>query len=328
MKKRIITVLIIVPLIAAVLLLFYLNNTPDPAAQDKALSIEVIVKSTDFSGFPFWNVVRQGVLTAAEEFKVKTAIHGPFAETEIDRQIEMIREAASRKPDALVIAAADYTRLAPIAEELKKAGIPIITIDSFIDSTVPLSRIGTDNFAAGEKAGQALTEKIDAGGEVAVISYVKDTSSQIDRERGVRSVLEKSFTIVGTWYCRGDMEIAKQQTAEVLEAYPNLKGIVALNEQSTVGAADALAEISGHAPVTLVGFDNSAQVIQYLEQEIISATVVQKPFNMGYLGIKLAVEAVQGNKIEPVIDTGSITITKENMYTSENQKLLFPVQQE
>ena len=52
---------------------------------------------------------------------------------------------------------------------------------------------------------------------------------------------------------------------------------------------------------------------------------MQKPFNMGYLGIKYALDAIKGEKIPAVIDTGAVVITKENMYTSENQKLLFPV---
>jgi ribose transport system substrate-binding protein len=53
-------------------------------------------------------------------------------------------------------------------------------------------------------------------------------------------------------------------------------------------------------------------------------TVIQKPFTMGYLAVKTALEAVSGHKVAPVMDTGSEFITKENMYTSENEKLMFP----
>ena len=57
---------------------------------------------------------------------------------------------------------------------------------------------------------------------------------------------------------------------------------------------------------------------------MIQAIVVQKPFNMGYLAIKTAVQAANGREVEPLIGTGSAIITKENMYSRENQKLLFP----
>ncbi|MNP85086.1 hypothetical protein D3C76_1846650 [compost metagenome] len=53
-------------------------------------------------------------------------------------------------------------------------------------------------------------------------------------------------------------------------------------------------------------------------------TVIQKPFTMGYLAVKTALEVVSGHKVAPVMDTGSEFITKENMYTSENEKLMFP----
>lgn len=76
--------------------------------------------------------------------------------------------------------------------------------------------------------------------------------------------------------------------------------------------------------VKLIGFDNSMEEISYLEEEVFQATIVQKPFNMGYLAVKAAVELIEGKKVQPQIDTGSETITKQNMYASDKQKLLFP----
>jgi ribose transport system substrate-binding protein len=73
-----------------------------------------------------------------------------------------------------------------------------------------------------------------------------------------------------------------------------------------------------------VGFDNSSSEVQLLENEIMLGTVIQKPFTMGYLAVKTALEVVSGHKVDPVMDTGSEFITKENMYTSENEKLMFP----
>jgi len=78
----------------------------------------------------------------------------------------------------------------------------------------------------------------------------------------------------------------------------------------------------------LIGFDNSPPIIQFLENGVIQAIIVQKPFNMGYLGIKSAVDTINGTAVDAVIDTGSVCITRDTMYTSENQKLLFPVNRE
>ena len=101
-------------------------------------------------------------------------------------------------------------------------------------------------------------------------------------------------------------------------------GILALNEVSTVGAGRALRDLSLGGKVRLVGFDSSLFEIKLIEEGILDATVIQQPFNMGYRSVRAARDAVDGRKPETFIDTGSILITAENLYTPENQKILFP----
>lgn len=72
-------------------------------------------------------------------------------------------------------------------------------------------------------------------------------------------------------------------------------------------------------------FDNSKEEIQLLESEVIQGIIVQRAFEMGYLGITLGIETARGEYAEPYIDSGFKLVTKENIYTEENQKLLFPV---
>ena len=199
MRKLIIIFLLATAAASIIFLIFYSNYSPNRSRTTgtENISIAVIVKSSDFEGFPFWNVVKQGAETAAADFQITSTVIGPFSETQIDLQIAMIQEAVKRKPDAIVLAAADYKRLIPIADEIWDAGIPLITIDSFIDSNKPLTRIGTDNFSAGELAGNTLLNIIGQGKSLAIISFVKETSSQIDRERGARERLSGSEQILG-----------------------------------------------------------------------------------------------------------------------------------
>ncbi len=324
-QKQIISLLAVVTIAAAVVLITFVNQKPARSAAVEHINIEIILKSTDYTSIPFWDVVRQGLETAAEDIQAQISISGPKAETEIDRQIQMVYEAMAREPDAIILAAADYKRLISAAEDIVSSGIALITIDSFIDSDLPVSRIGTDNYTAGLKAGHIMKDYISEGSQVAIISYVKESSTAIDREKGVRESLGEYADIIGTWYSGGNVKIASEQTVSVLKDNPDLKAIISLNEPSTVGSARAL-EFSGReSEIVLVGFDNSSPIIQYLEQKIIQAIIVQKPFNMGYLGVTFAADAVNGKKIPEVIDTGSEIITKDTMYTSENQKLLFPV---
>lgn len=287
--------------------------------------IVIVFKSLD-EGMEFWEVVRAGIDVAAKEFGVKVDVAGARYEREVSRQIEIIEEVITQKPDAIVLAAADYNKLVPIAQKIHKSGIKLVTIDSGINSDLPESFIATDNVHAGIKAGQELALLIEEGSSVAVISHVKGTATAIDRETGVREGLKSSSVakVYDTFFSDNSQEKAYNIAKELLTTKPDIKGIVCLNETSTVGAARAIKELGLSGIIKLVGFDSSIDEVKLLEEGVIQATIVQNPFNMGYRGIEMAVKAIKGEKISKRIDTGSIVVTKDNMYTSENQKLLFP----
>ncbi|MFC4597374.1 substrate-binding domain-containing protein [Cohnella hongkongensis] len=291
----------------------------------KTPNVTVVIKSVS-KEMEFWGVLTEGVHAAAKEFGVNASVVGPQRETDIDVQIDMLHQVVQQKPDVVLMAAADYNRLVPLVEEIDKAGIPLITIDSGVNSRIPKSFIATDNVEAGKKAGRKLAELLEGSARVAVISYVKETATQIERERGVREVLEAEgrFEIVGTYYSNGDEQIAYETTKKLLSEYPDLKGVVGLNEPSSVGAGRAIKDMGRGGEVMLVGFDSSIDEVRLLEEGVIQAAVVQRPFNMGYLGIKTAVDLLAGRKVPASIDTGSIVITKANMYEEENQQLVFP----
>ena len=110
----------------------------------------------------------------------------------------------------------------------------------------------------------------------------------------------------------------------MLAEYPDMNMIAGLNEYSSVGAAKAVKDMGLADQIRMVGFDSSIEEIQLLEEGIFDAIVIQKAFNMGYLTIEKAILAAKGEPIPEQVDSGSELVTKENMYTEENQKLLFP----
>ncbi|GIO96605.1 sugar ABC transporter substrate-binding protein [Paenibacillus lautus] len=291
---------------------------------------KIIVGVKALDEIEFWRVLIEGVNTASREFGVDVSVVGPSQEIEVDLQIQLLEEAVKQKPDAIVMAAGDYNRLVPVAESIRKAGIPLIMIDSAINGDYAQSLIATDNVNAGQKAGKELSSLLPAHAKVAIVSFVQGTSTQIEREQGVRSILEQrsGTEIVGTYYSEGKEERAYEITKKLLLERPDLNGVIGLNEPSTVGAGRAIRELGMVGKVKLVGFDSSVKEVKLLEEGVLQSTIVQKPFNIGYLGIKTAVSVIEGDKISQNIYTDSVIINKDNMYTEENQKLLFPFVEE
>ncbi len=297
------------------------TNELDP----KVRTIIYVPKTIDTS-IEFWEVMKQGVATAAKEFGADVHTVGTDTELDVDKQIQLLEQAMEEKPDAIILAATDYYRLVPVAEQIKAAGITLITVDSGLNGGVSESFIATDNYEAGRKAAQKLIENIHSDDQVAIMNFVQGSATAIEREKGVRDALSQNGVnlVQDTLYSNGSSKKAYQLTVDLLKNQPQLKGIIGLNEPSTLGAGLAIMDMGLKSKVKLVGFDNSSSEVQLLENETMLGTVIQKPFTMGYLAVKTALEVVSGHKVAPVMDTGSEFITKENMYTSENEKLMFP----
>ncbi|MEK4348861.1 substrate-binding domain-containing protein [Paenibacillus sp. FSL P4-0184] len=296
-------------------------NDLDP----KVRTIIYVPKTIDTS-IEFWEVMKQGVATAAKEFGADVHTVGTDTELDVDKQIQLLEQAIEEKPDAIILAATDYYRLVPVAEQIKAAGITLVTVDSGLNGGVSESFIATDNYEAGRKAAQKLIENIQSDDQVAIMNFVPGSATAIEREKGVRDALSQNGVnlVQDTLYSNGSSKKAYQLTVDLLKNQPQLKGIIGLNEPSTLGAGLAIMDMGLKSKVKLVGFDNSSSEVQLLENETMLGTVIQKPFTMGYLAVKTALEVVSGHKVAPVMDTGSEFITKENMYTSENEKLMFP----
>jgi ribose transport system substrate-binding protein len=174
--------------------------------------------------------------------------------------------------------------------------------------------------------GRAMASYLPEGGKVAVIQHMLTTTTGIERTRGVLDALNEAgnIEILGSFCCDNSTEQAQTITTELLSADPEIRGFVCTNEVCNVGAANALVELGMGGRVYVVGCDNS-QRIQFLEQNIIQAIVTQRPFNMGYVAVQQAVRVANGEQTDDFVEVSCVLITRENMYTQENQKLLFPV---
>ena len=106
----------------------------------------------------FWQAVKAGADKAAAEFGVTVTFEGPETETQVDRQMDMLAAALSRKPDAIGFAALDSQAASPLLQQAKDANIPIIAFDSGVDSDIPLTTVPTDNVAAAALAADKMAD--------------------------------------------------------------------------------------------------------------------------------------------------------------------------
>lgn len=301
--------------------LWYWKKSRDAA---RPLNIVLIQKALDDTDF--WTSVYLGGQTAAEEYNVNLTVEGPENEREIDAQNQMILDAIAARPDAIVLCPCSTDQTVPYAEQIEQAGIRLVLADSTMDQPMGSAVVATDNYAAGYKLGSYMKQFVKADSVIGIVGHVKGSSTAVGREAGFRAGLGEAGTQVAEIvFCDSDSDKAYEQTKDLLKKYPSMDLIVGLNEYSAVGAARAVRNQGKTETIHMGSIDSSIKQIQFLESGVFDALVVQKPFNMGYLSVETAVDVTRGRKTETSIDSGSELITKENMYTQENQKLLFPV---
>ncbi len=311
------------------MLYILLLTAVDPASQQDQLrdrEITVVLKSVEHP-MDFWDVVMTGMEEAARESGVQLTFTGPPHEHMVDLQIDLFYHAVIQNPDMIILAAGDYDLLRPPVGYAHAHGIPVLTMDSAVNSRLPVGFVATDNIEAGRKAAAAMIDVLNRRGigrdaNIMIMSHSEGTATAIDREAGVRQGLEE-YRIAGTWYCDIDYQIAYDLTREIVNTH-SIDAIIGLNEVATVGVADAIYDMGLAGSISIVGFDNAAREMALLEAGVLDATVVQRPFNMGYMSIKQAELHLLGRTVEPFINTGSIVITRENMFQPEYQEVLFP----
>jgi len=278
----------------------------------------------------FWLTVRAGADAAGKELSANIIWQGPSKETEIDKQMSIIEDMISRKVNAIVMAACDEKALIGTIEKAIKAGIPVVTIDSGVSSELPVSFVATDNVAGAKAAAKELARLIGNEGEVGLIPFVPGAATSEMREQGFKEGIGEipAIKLAATLYSQSDSAKAMNVTQDMLTANPSIKGIFVANEPGAIGAAQAVRAAGKAGQVKLVAFDASDEEIATLKDGTFQALVVQNPFQMGYLGVKAAIDHLEGRPVEKRIDTGVTIVTMENFNNPEIQKLLYPLKQQ
>ena len=157
-------------------------------------------------------------------------------------QIPFLNAAIAKKPDAILIAPTDKSALIAPIQRAVDAGIPVITVDTFITKPIAFTNISTDNLAGGRAAADALVKAIGGSGEVAGISVNPGISTTDQRQQGFEQELKKypKVKYLGTQYCNDDQTKATNLTSALLAGHPNLKGVFAMNVVSGNGVTAAV----------------------------------------------------------------------------------------
>lgn len=298
---------------------------PDTPEKRGKPVIAVIPKGTTHV---FWKSIHAGARKAAQECGAEIIWQGPQKEDDRKMQIELVQNFISRGVNAIVLAPLDEVALVRPVRAAVKRKIKVIIIDSGLKSDAYTSFAATDNYKGGKLAAQHLAKLLKGTGNVMMMRYAEGSASTMKREQGFLDGMKEyapEVRLVSINQHGGvTAESAFQVAQNLLNKYKNLDGIFCPNESTTFGMLRALQTSGKAGKIQFMGFDTSESLLNALKKDEINGLILQDPFKMGYLGVKVAADALQDKKVEKRIDTGVTLVTKENLNEPAIKKLVNP----
>ncbi|MCR4689702.1 MAG: substrate-binding domain-containing protein [Saccharofermentans sp.] len=284
----------------------------------------VVIGKSDYSAF--WISVASGARAAAAEYNLDMNFVAPESEENFEAQNAMIRAAITGGAKAIIFSAIDYNGNADAINEAIAAGIPVIVIDSDVNSDGVVCRIMTDNYMAGRMAGEQAVANNPGELTVGIVNYDINSANGQQREQGFCDAVRESGRVkdIYTVNCVSTEDSAYEGTCELLAEHPEINTIAALNELMSLGSGYAIRDLGLEDEVDIYAFDSNAISVSMLETGEIDGLVVQNPYAMGYLGVETAYNIMNGHGVQSgKIDTTTIFVSESNMYDIDIQRMIF-----
>jgi len=296
----------------------------------KSYTIAVIPQG---STHEFWKSIHAGAMKASRDLgqsgtQVSIIWKGPLREDDREQQIQVVEGFISQRVDGMVLAPYDSHALVRPVEEAAGAGIGTVVVDSALETPKIVSFVATDNHKGGELAAETMAKLLGGKGKVLLLRYAEGTASTHAREEGFVEKL-KSYPginlISSNQYAGPTRDTAKRASENLLTRYGDqIQGVFTPNESSTAGMLLALEDENRAGKVKFIGFDASDDFVDAMRKGELNGIVVQNPFAMGELGVKIMADHLAGKPVEKRIDTGVMMITPDNLETKDAQALLHP----
>lgn len=293
---------------------------PEAAAQTKTLAW--IPKSTNST---FWLAVKRGAEKAGGELGYEILYVGVQDQTNIAGQVNLVHDMVVRRIDGILIAATDAKALAPAVEKAIEAGVPVITLDSGVDSDAPYAYIATDNIGAARLAAETLAKLIGGKGKVGDIGITAGSQTGREREDGFLAGIKAfpDIEVLPVQYSACDPAKSLNVATDMYTGNPDIAGYFGACDGGGTGAGQLVKQKGLKGKVHVVAFDSSPEELQLFKDGYIDALILQDPFQMGYRGVYAMEKVLKGEKVVPKkVEIPAQVVTKENFNDPKIQELL------
>ncbi len=272
----------------------------------------------------FYISMRKGAQAAADALGAELVFQGAPDFNPV-LQVPVLDAVIARKPDAILIAPTDKVQLVEPLKKAAEAGIPVVTVDTFIgtgvyqtgagDADFPISYVASDNVLGGRMAARALAKAVGEKGKVYVSNVKPGISTTDQREEGFKDEM-KSFPgieVLETQFNDNDANKAASQLQSVIARNGDLVGVFGANLFSALGAANGVQQAGKSGEVKVVAFDAPTSIVDNIKTGLVDIAIAQHPAEIGYYGVVTAYAHLTGQSVPTAIGTGFTVMDKDNI---------------
>jgi ribose transport system substrate-binding protein len=267
----------------------------------------------------FWKIAAAGIRKYEHESKVQVDLKMPPNGT-TEEQNQLLENLTSQGYDGIAVSAIAPSDQVPVLDQVA-AKSKLITFDSDAPKSKRLLYIGTNNYEAGKALGGQIVQLLPKGGKMAVFVGTLSADNAAQRLKGISDAIAgHSIEIVDRREDNTDRAKARSNVEDIINAHSDLNLVAGLWSYNGPAIAAAIEALGKKGKVLAAVFDEEEGTLNAIASGVISVTVVQKPFQFGYLSSQWLHDLATGGeaalqRIPPthVIDTGVEVITSANV---------------
>jgi ribose transport system substrate-binding protein len=244
----------------------------------------------------FWKLAEAGMRKAQSELPNYTLEMKYPEQSSAAVQNRLLDDLVANGAAGIIISSVDPKTQ---TEELNKvAGQTLLaTTDGDAPDTKRAFYLGSSNFDAGKQAAQILTKAMPNGGKCVAFAGLPGADLAVQRMKGMKEGLKNTkITIDSVRSDEMDQARAQSNAADILTARKDVNCMIGIFAYNTPQIALALQQSGRAGQVTVVGFDNDQGTLNGIKQGVVAGTVVQQPYQWGYLGMKYMARYVEGDR--------------------------------
>jgi len=285
---------------------------PAPGAGGGAKQYKFAFVTNNSAGF--WNIAKKGVEKAEQDLGIKAEVLRPL-KGELAEQQRYLEDVMVRDFDGMAVSPVNPDSMTPLLNRVAEK-MPVICHDSDAPKSQRKVYVGTNNTEAGKAAGAAALKALGdkRKGKVAMFVGRIDMQNAIERRAGIEEVLKGTgLELLPVFLDGTDRAKAKKNVEDALARYPDLILAMGLWSYNGPAVAGAVKASSRKEKPAIVAFDEDEETLKGVEDGLIYATIVQKPFEFGYQSMKVLKDLKDGKTVPATVNPGIDTITKENL---------------